>query len=52
MTAILVLGLLGCSVWVLATLRRREHHNPHQSVEGFHRALEALEPETRPARRR
>lgn len=52
MTAILVLCLLGCSAWVLASLRGSSRRGSRQSVEGFHRALEALDPEPQRVRRR
>ncbi len=53
MTVILVLCLLACSVWVISLLRRRSsNRQPRQSVEGFHRALEAIDPEPQQVRRR
>lgn len=53
MTAILVLCLLACTLWVLSTLGRRSSGHPQHTVDGFHRALSALDPSPRrPARRR
>ncbi|QBI18899.1 hypothetical protein ER308_04620 [Egibacter rhizosphaerae] len=50
MTVLLVLAVVTCCVWLLAQLGRAlRGRSPEASIEGFHRALDALAPRTREA---
>ena len=44
MTVLLVLSLLACAAWIARDIARRRHEDLHQSVDGFTRGLDALDP--------